>query len=207
MCVFLDLILCDFCDKAFHLECHIPRLLHIPNGVWQCCECSAASYKKRQRCGECVDCLRPDCGKCTACKRKKKFGGDGKHLKPCKDRKCKNMRFAAPETMPNIGTCPMKSKEMAIKRSGFKSMPNLSSNIESRNSLDLGCPFRRSLKSTSHNGFNCKKYKIVRLKSTSKSTFFDELFRGQTLTIESDLDDSSPERTVTQVSRSFAVRK
>ena len=167
-----DLILCDYCTKAFHLECHIPRLDQIPKGTWRCCECSATLYKKRQHCGECKDCLRPDCGKCTACQRKKKFGGDSKHLKPCKERNCRNMRFVPPETMSNEGTRSMKSKEKEIKlksnrRTDFKSVVNSSNSVVSRNSLNLDCPFKSSFKPTINNGFNCTKYKIVRMSNTN----------------------------------------
>ena len=57
-------------------------------------------YKKRQRCGECQSCLHPHCGECKSCKSLKQFGGDNKHGGSCKLRKCKFMRFAAPEIMP-----------------------------------------------------------------------------------------------------------
>lgn len=36
-----DLVCCDFCSKAYHLQCHIPPLLRVPDGVWTCCECKA----------------------------------------------------------------------------------------------------------------------------------------------------------------------
>lgn len=36
-----DLVLCDYCEKAFHMKCHIPRLDKTPAGKWKCCECIA----------------------------------------------------------------------------------------------------------------------------------------------------------------------
>ena len=90
-----ELILCDYCPKAFHLECHIPRLYVVPDGKWRCCECSATTRRKKQRCGECEDCLKPDCGECTPCLNKECFGGDGSYGKACKYRQCKYMRVSS----------------------------------------------------------------------------------------------------------------
>ena len=90
-----DLIMCDYCPKAFHLECHIPRLYVVPDGKWRCCECSATTRRKKQRCGECEDCLKPDCGECTPCLNKECFGGDGSYGKACKYRLCKYMRVSS----------------------------------------------------------------------------------------------------------------
>ena len=203
----LDLILCDYCSKAFHLECHIPRLFQIPHGKWQCCECRAAAYKKRRRCGECEACLKPDCGVCSACKGKKKFGGDGKHGKSCKDRDCKNMRFAPPERMSNSGTCPFNSGENNVKlhrssRPSLKSVVKSSSNRLSNNSLKLiDCPFQSSFEETHNNGLNSREIKIIRLKPSNKRCFFSDIFSGKTLRVLSNLNDSNPEKTVTFVSR------
>jgi hypothetical protein len=49
-----DLICCDYCEKSFHLDCHIPRLLRdqIPSENWKCCECKAPEMPLK-RCGEC----------------------------------------------------------------------------------------------------------------------------------------------------------
>ena len=41
-----DLVCCDYCSKAFHLDCHIPPLKRVPQGEFMCCECKAI--------GECV---------------------------------------------------------------------------------------------------------------------------------------------------------
>ena len=40
------------------------------------------------RCGECENCLRPDCSQSVKCLDKKKFGGPGRKKKACKYRKC-----------------------------------------------------------------------------------------------------------------------
>lgn len=31
-----DLLCCDYCEKAYHLSCHIPPLNAIPTGLWKC---------------------------------------------------------------------------------------------------------------------------------------------------------------------------
>ena len=69
-----DLLCCDYCEKAFHLPCHIPPLDDIPKGNWKCCECAAVEYKRKMNCGECEACMQDDCGKCTHCLDKPKFG-------------------------------------------------------------------------------------------------------------------------------------
>ncbi|KAL7541843.1 hypothetical protein ACHAXR_011280 [Thalassiosira sp. AJA248-18] len=92
-----DLVLCDHCSKAFHLQCHIPKLLEVPKGQFRCCECIAVECKRKRRCGECHECTRPDCGTCGYCQSKRAHGGNGSYGKPCKFKRCKNMRFAAPE--------------------------------------------------------------------------------------------------------------
>jgi len=40
------------------------------------------------RCGECFECAREDCGKCANCSDKFKFGGTGKRKQACLKRKC-----------------------------------------------------------------------------------------------------------------------
>ena len=104
------------------MHCNVPRLHNIPNGKWKCCECMAPTYTRRQRCGECADCLKPHCGKCVSCKSFKQFGGDGKYGGACKRRKCKFMRFAAPEVillptdhvgrLPSTGTDALTRKKV-----------------------------------------------------------------------------------------------
>eukprot|EP00984_Skeletonema_dohrnii_P012258 scaffold4957_cov115-Skeletonema_dohrnii-CCMP3373.AAC.5 len=93
-----NLVCCDFCEKAFHCECHIPPLPGIPTtATWKCCECAALEYKRKFRCGECSACkVKEDCGKCYSCGDKPKFGGRGLHKQGCEKRKCPYMRFAPP---------------------------------------------------------------------------------------------------------------
>jgi len=207
-----DLILCDFCPKAFHMECHIPRLLQIPKGQWRCCECSAMLYEKRQRCGECEGCRNPECGACPACKRKKKFGGDGKHSKPCKDRQCKNMRYAAPERTSIKGnkTTGVKAnnvtlnKPAGVKFNNVKRIKSSATEPKAMSSSLVVCPFQTSSEPTPNNGFNSCEVKILRLKPSNKMRFFfGEMFQGKTLRVESKLNDENPERTVIHVSRHF----
>ncbi|KAL7469254.1 hypothetical protein ACHAXS_009526 [Conticribra weissflogii] len=96
-----ELILCDYCTKSYHLECHIPVLHEVPSkSKWQCCECRAQTMKRKQRCGQCDGCKRPDCGECSHCLDKKVFGGSSKLGKVCKLRKCDQMRYASSETVP-----------------------------------------------------------------------------------------------------------
>lgn len=59
-----SLICCDLCDKSFHLGCHIPPLLEVPFGTFECCECRATTLKKLFHCGECQTCLSGDRDKC-----------------------------------------------------------------------------------------------------------------------------------------------
>lgn len=108
------------------MECHIPRLYDIPQGSWSCCECTAGTYKRKQRCGVCKQCLRLNCGECVPCKGKKQFGGDGTYGSSCKLRKCNFMRFAPPESVPTAGRCSPSAKggstmllSKAKKRSPF----------------------------------------------------------------------------------------
>ena len=35
------MVCCDCCPKVYHLQCHIPPLLEVPEGIWTCCECKA----------------------------------------------------------------------------------------------------------------------------------------------------------------------
>ncbi|KAL7500795.1 hypothetical protein ACHAWT_009748 [Skeletonema menzelii] len=93
-----NLVCCDYCEKAFHCECHIPPLPGIPTTTtWKCCECAALEYKRKFRCGECSACkVKEDCGKCHSCCDKPKFGGRGLLKQGCEKRKCPYMRFAPP---------------------------------------------------------------------------------------------------------------
>jgi hypothetical protein len=86
------LICCDFCSKSFHLLCHIPALGKPPRRRWKCCECRAVERTKKSRCGECHACTRKKCGKCRHCL-------DTSSHETCVLRKCKAMRYAAPECL------------------------------------------------------------------------------------------------------------
>jgi hypothetical protein len=91
-----DLICCDYCEKAFHMRCHIPPLVNVPAGLWKCCECSASDYSKMFKCGECEACVRDDCGECNPCLDKVKFGGAGRRKKACLKKQCPFKRLAPP---------------------------------------------------------------------------------------------------------------
>ena len=34
-----ELLCCDFCEKAYHLNCHVPPVSEVPAGHWMCQEC------------------------------------------------------------------------------------------------------------------------------------------------------------------------
>ncbi|KAL7551044.1 hypothetical protein ACHAWF_014255 [Thalassiosira exigua] len=107
-----DLLCCDYCEKAYHLECHLPPLTEIPAGNWKCQECAALEYTRKMKCGECKACLRDDCGKCVNCLDKPKFGGPGTQKQACVKRKCPFLRFAPPaKATPQLP----KEKRKAIK--------------------------------------------------------------------------------------------
>tara|TARA_B100000963_G_scaffold131787_1_gene114827 strand:+ start:2182 stop:2514 length:333 start_codon:yes stop_codon:yes gene_type:complete len=42
------------------------------------------------RCGECLPCLRRDCGVCANCQDKRQFGGNGVRKRACMERRCAN---------------------------------------------------------------------------------------------------------------------
>jgi len=107
-----DLVCCDYCEKSFHLNCHIPALSDIPKGNWKCCECAAVEYKRKMKCGECEACRREDCGECLHCKDKPKFGGPGRMKQTCILRNCPYKRFAPPASQTPK---PMSKKEMQRK--------------------------------------------------------------------------------------------
>lgn len=81
--VFPDMICCDYCEKSYHLECHIPSLIEIPAGIWKCQECAAIEYTRMMKCGECRECLSEDCGVCGNCLDKPKFGGPNTKKRTC----------------------------------------------------------------------------------------------------------------------------
>lgn len=43
------LILCDECNKAFHLFCLRPALYEIPDGEWQCPACQPSTARRSSR--------------------------------------------------------------------------------------------------------------------------------------------------------------
>lgn len=43
------LILCDECNKAFHLFCLRPALYEIPDGEWQCPACQPSTARRGSR--------------------------------------------------------------------------------------------------------------------------------------------------------------
>eukprot|EP00581_Thalassiosira_minuscula_P009984 CAMPEP_0183710218 /NCGR_PEP_ID=MMETSP0737-20130205/6009_1 /TAXON_ID=385413 /ORGANISM="Thalassiosira miniscula, Strain CCMP1093" /LENGTH=849 /DNA_ID=CAMNT_0025938447 /DNA_START=28 /DNA_END=2577 /DNA_ORIENTATION=+ len=110
------LVCCDYCDKSFHMQCHVPPLHEIPKGKWKCCECSASSFWRRFKCGSCDACLREDCGECDYCLDKPKFGGPNYRKQVCIHKKCPYKRFAPPATV----TPEMKKEMMIAQRNGSK---------------------------------------------------------------------------------------
>ena len=38
-----EIILCDYCNRSYHLQCHIPPLKEVPEGNFKCVECVAVS--------------------------------------------------------------------------------------------------------------------------------------------------------------------
>lgn len=59
-----SLLCCDFCDKSFHLGCHVPPLDSVPFGDFKCCECRAPTLKKLFHCGSCQICLHGELNQC-----------------------------------------------------------------------------------------------------------------------------------------------
>jgi len=92
-----DLVCCDFCSKAYHMQCHIPPLPFLPDEglLWKCCECSATERTRKSRCGECKACLRKPCGKCTHC-----LNNSTKRV--CIKKVCPYPRFAPPASSTSI---------------------------------------------------------------------------------------------------------
>lgn len=91
-----DLLCCDYCEKAYHLKCHLPPLDAIPEGLWKCQECAALEYRRKFRCGECEACVRKECGECVNCLDKPKYGGLNRLKQKCIKKICPYMRFAPP---------------------------------------------------------------------------------------------------------------
>ena len=38
-----DILICDYCMRNFHQQCHKPRVAVIPEGSWYCSECSTSA--------------------------------------------------------------------------------------------------------------------------------------------------------------------
>ena len=57
--------------------------------------------RRRGRCGQCDGCQRKDCGECTTCKDMRKFGGEGRLKKECKQRVCTNTVPSSPDYTTN----------------------------------------------------------------------------------------------------------
>ena len=91
-----ELVCCDFCEKVFHMACHIPPLPTLPadDSYWKCCECSASEQKEMRRCGDCPACWADDCGTCKHCLDMPKFGENGTLNKECVRRDCPNKSYA-----------------------------------------------------------------------------------------------------------------
>ena len=91
-----ELVCCDFCEKVFHMACHIPPLPTLPadDSYWKCCECSASEQKEMRRCGDCPACWADDCGTCKHCLDMPTFGGKGTLNKECVKRDCPNKSYA-----------------------------------------------------------------------------------------------------------------
>ncbi len=114
-----SLLLCDFCDKSFHLGCHIPPLDSVPFGDFKCCECRAPTLEKLFHCGNCQFCLRDDCGSCLSCRDKPKFGGEGTLKQMCELKQCPNKRYAPPAIVS-----PAKKKTSVTSSTKSKSNPS-----------------------------------------------------------------------------------
>jgi hypothetical protein len=211
----LDLVLCDFCPKAFHLECHIPKLHVIPQGEWRCCECSAGLFKRKQRCGCCDACLRSDaCGECAACKTKQRFGGTLKRGgKQCELRQCRDKRYAAPETLPtcNVSRSPNTSgtsicnkgrattKRKGQRRPVPKSIVKFSGG-QHHESRFIASPFQSYSQLGPDRGLNSGEIKMICLRPAKNMSFFRQCFSKRILRIEKSLRDVPPEKFVTEVS-------
>lgn len=72
--------------------------------------------KRKQRCGQCDGCKRPDCGECYCCRDKKVFGGSGRYGKACMLRKCNQMRYASSETVPTKHSREKSSGDRVIRK-------------------------------------------------------------------------------------------
>ena len=92
-----ELLLCDGCPKAYHIQCLVPALDSVPEGDWLCPACTGHSDESARATVQAATepssqgltarqaiLRRPDCGKCSNCLDKPKFGGSGVKKKPCK---------------------------------------------------------------------------------------------------------------------------
>jgi len=210
-----ELVLCDFCPKAFHLDCHIPKLHVIPPGEWRCCECSAVLFKRKLRCGCCEACLRSDaCGECAACKTKQRFGGTVKRGgKQCELRQCRNKRYAAPETLPkcNVSRSPNTSgtsicntgrattKRKGQRRPVAKSIVKFSGG-QHHDSRFRAPPCQSYSELQPFRGLNSGEIKVICMRPANKMSFFGQWFSKRILRIEKSLRDVPPQKSITDVS-------
>eukprot|EP00967_Tisochrysis_lutea_P115691 scaffold185550_cov33-Tisochrysis_lutea.AAC.7 len=74
-----ELLLCDGCDGAYHLQCLVPPLTEIPPDDWFCRTCVGQRGVSSGGAGP----VCQDCGKCVACLDKPKFGGPGVRKARC----------------------------------------------------------------------------------------------------------------------------
>lgn len=168
-----------------------------------CCECSAGLFKRKQRCGECEACLRTDaCGQCAACKTKVRFGGTVKiGGRQCERRRCKQMRYAAPEgsstTLDGKQAGSKFEKGKSKRRPVSKSVVKVGLAPESH---FLTSPFHSYSKLRPDDGLNSDEIKVICLKPTNKVSFFSQLFRNRVLRVEKSLRDIPPEKIATDVS-------
>ena len=210
-----ELVLCDFCPKAFHLDCHIPKLHVIPPGEWRCCECSAVLFKRKLRCGCCDACLRSDaCGECAACKTKQRFGGTVKRGgKQCELRQCRDKRYAAPETLPkcNVSRSPNTSgtsicntgrattKRKGQRRPVAKSIVKFSGG-QHHDSRFRAPPCQSYSELQPFRGLNSGEIKVICMRPANKMSFFGQWFSKRILRIEKSLRDVPPQKSITDVS-------
>ena len=140
-----DLVLCSFCDKSFHMECHIPPLSGVPDGDWKCCECKAPELTKLYRCGECTACCRKECRRCRFCRDLKKFGGPGILKQVCIERRCPFKRYALPSTVASATVASFEHIESGLQDDdgslGFNIQPrkhDMTQNLDDSSSKDGG---------------------------------------------------------------------
>ena len=212
LCIyFADLVLCDYCTKEFHKDCHIPKVHDIPEGKWMCCECSAVKFKKKLSCGGCDACLRTDaCGECDACKTKVRFGGTlTRGGKQCELRQCKQKRYAAPESIRASSTTKRRKVASKCNKTGTtatksnKSKPSVKKkfgDVNIEGSRFIASQFQTYSKLHPDDGLNSDEIKLTCLRATNKVSFMSKCFPNRILRVEKSLRDTPPERMIPYVS-------